>query len=71
MVNEESKGRVLRELNWKLPDKKNEFTCGNNISRNYLENLRKLRTNQLKIINNQLDIKLRQFTQKELNSVLR
>ena len=35
-------GRVLREVNWKLTAKKNEYTCENNISRIYFENLRKL-----------------------------
>ena len=34
------------ELNWKLPAKKNEYTCGNNISRIYSENLWKLQMNQ-------------------------
>ena len=41
-----AEARVLRKLNWKLPAKKNEYTCGNNISRIYSENLRKLRMNQ-------------------------
>ena len=38
-----------------LPDKKNKYTCGKNISRVYSENLRKLRMNQLQkllVINN-------------------
>ena len=33
-------------LNWKLPAKENEYTCGNNISRIYSENLWKLWMNQ-------------------------
>ena len=36
----------MRELNWKLPAKKNEYIRGNNISRIYSENLRKLPMNQ-------------------------
>ena len=51
----------------------NKYTCGNNISRIYSDNLRKIRMNQpiTKIISNQVDIKLSQFTQEELDSVLR
>ena len=63
----EQKGKLVRELNWKLPAKKNEYICGNNISRIYSENLRKLRMNQSQKSNsNQLDIKLGQFTQVEI-----
>ena len=51
-----------------LPAKKNEYTCGNNISRIYSENLQKLRMNR---ISNQFDIKLGQFMQEELDSVQR
>ena len=51
--------------------KKNEYTCGNNISRICLENPPKLRMKPItKIISNLLDIKLGQFTQ-ELNVILR
>ena len=38
-------GRVQQELNWKLPDKKKDNICGNNISRIYLENLQKSQMN--------------------------
>ena len=41
-----AEGRALQKLNWKLPAKKNEYTCGKNISRIYLENIWKLRMNQ-------------------------
>ena len=41
-----AEGRALQKLNWKLPAKKNEYTCENNISRIYSENLRKLCINQ-------------------------
>ena len=41
-----AEGRVLWKLNWKLPAKKNEYTCENNILRIYLENLWKLCMNQ-------------------------
>ena len=64
--------RVLLELNWNLPAKKNECTWGNNIQRTYSENLRRLRTNQSqKIISNQLNIKIGQFAYEELDLVLR
>ena len=43
----DSKRSKQKEEYWrKLPVKKNEYTCGNNISRIYLENLRKLHMNQ-------------------------
>ena len=42
----EAEGWILRKLNWKLPAQKNEYTCENNISKIYSENLRKLRMNQ-------------------------
>ena len=48
----------------KLPAKRIEYTCGNNISRIYSENL-------TKIMSNQLNIKLGQFTQERLDSILR
>ena len=41
-----AEGRVLQKLNWKLPAKKNEYTCGNSILRIYSENLWKLHMNQ-------------------------
>ena len=41
-----TEGRALWKLNWMLPAKKNEYTYQNNISRIYLETLRKLHTNQ-------------------------
>ena len=56
------------ELNWKLPAKKNEYTCGNNILRIYSETLQKP---IIKIINIQLYVKLGQFTQEEFDSVPR
>ena len=36
----------MRELDWKLPNKKNEYTSRNNISKINSENLRKLQMNQ-------------------------
>ena len=67
-----AEGRVLRKLNWKLSAKKNEYTCGNNISRIYSGKPPKVRDEAItKIFSKQLDIKLRQFTQEELDSVLR
>ena len=65
-------GRVLQELNLKLPAKKNEYTRENNILRIYLENLQNLWMNlSQKIISNQLDIKLGQFLREELDLLLR
>ena len=56
----------------KLIAKKNEYTYGNNVSRIYSENLRKLRMiKSQKNISNQSDIRLGQFTQEELDIVQR
>ena len=63
-----AEGRALPKLNWKLPAHKIESTCGNSISRIYLETLWKLLMNQSQEL---LDIKLGPFTQEELDSVLR
>ena len=41
-----AEGRALQKLNWKQPANKNEYTYGNNISKIYLETLRKLHMNQ-------------------------
>ena len=41
-----AEGRALQKQNRKLPANKNEYTCGNNISRIYFENLQKLCMNQ-------------------------
>ena len=61
-----AEGRALWKLNWKLPAKKNKYTCGNNILRIFSENLWNLHMSQ----SQELDIKLGQCTQ-ELDSVLR
>ena len=61
----------MRELNWKLSTKKNEYTSGNNISRIYSETSESYGKSITKSISNQLDIKLGQFTQEELDLVLR
>ena len=65
------KGRAPPELNYKLPTKKNEYTCGKNIIGILFwkspKDTDELITN---IIDNQLDIKLGQFTQEELDLVL-
>ena len=58
------------ELKWKL-QAKNEYTCGNNISRIYLENIRKLWMSQLQNYFYKLGIKLGQFTWEELDLALR
>ena len=65
-----AEGRVLQKLNWKLLAK-NEHTCGTNILRIYSKNLKGMHEPITKIISNQLDIKLGQFTQEELDSILR
>ena len=60
-----AEGRALRKQNWKLPAKKNEYTCENNISWIYSETLRKFRRTNQKNVSNQLDTKLGQFTIEE------
>ena len=54
-----------------MPAKKNEYTCGKNISRICFDLPPKVTDEPImKIINNQLDVKLGQFTQDKLDVVL-
>ena len=62
-------GRSLLNLNWKIPAKKNKYNYEN---KNLLGNPPKIIHEPItKIISKQLDTRLGEFTQEELDSVLR
>ena len=65
-------GDFTKKIQFFKATNKNEYTCGNSISRIYLETLLKVTHEPIKrIISKQLDIKLGPFTQEGLDSVPR
>ena len=66
-----TEGMAPQEQNKKLPAKKKDFRSGKNISRICSETLLKSLTNLPKHINSQLDVKLGQFMEEELDAVLK